>query len=98
MNEPFSDDSLFNMIAIVRGDVQGIGFRATTLHFAQQLGLAGTVRNLSNGTVEIIAQGTSKDLGKLLDLLKEKNGKRIEAFSVDFTPFQGSLNDFRIIY
>ncbi len=59
-----SAHDIYEMHAIVRGDVQGIGFRAMTRNYAQSLGLRGTVRNLPNGTVEIYAQGT-KELGKI---------------------------------
>lgn len=43
--------------AVVAGRVQGVGFRYTTRRMAQQLGLAGWVRNLKTGSVEVWAQG-----------------------------------------
>ena len=42
---------------IVSGRVQGVGFRWSTKHEADQLGLTGYVRNMPNGNVEIVAQG-----------------------------------------
>ena len=41
----------------VYGQVQGVWFRASTRDEALRLGLAGSVRNLANGAVEIIASG-----------------------------------------
>lgn len=51
--------------AIVHGRVQGVGFRATTLDEARRLSLAGWVRNLRDGTVEVLAEGEEARL-KLL--------------------------------
>src|SRR5213595_3888362 len=51
--------------AVVRGDVQGVGFRYFVQRKAQQLGLRGWVRNNDDGTVELVAEG---DRGKLEDL------------------------------
>ena len=44
--------------AVVRGDVQGVGFRAATAHEARRAGVAGWVRNLRDGSVEVEARGT----------------------------------------
>ena len=41
---------------IVRGMVQGVGFRAFTVRAAERYGVRGWVRNLSDGSVEIAAQ------------------------------------------
>jgi acylphosphatase len=42
---------------VVRGRVQGVGFRAHTRREAVALGLQGSARNLADGTVEVLAQG-----------------------------------------
>lgn len=44
-------------IAWVHGSVQGVGFRYTTQHEAQRLGLVGYARNLDDGSVEVVACG-----------------------------------------
>lgn len=43
---------------IVRGRVQGVGFRYFAVRAARQAGINGTVRNLPDGTVEAIAEGS----------------------------------------
>lgn len=56
--------------AIVSGKVQGVGFRMSTRAKAEKLGAYGTVRNLSNGNVEIIAAGETKLVDALIDWAK----------------------------
>jgi len=57
--------------AIVRGRVQGVCFRAWTRETAEQLGLAGWVRNCPDGSVELFAQGDAADLEKFLGLCEK---------------------------
>ncbi len=52
--------------AMVSGKVQGVGFRMYTRAQAKQLGVCGYVRNLSNGNVEIVAEGTVEAIDALL--------------------------------
>jgi acylphosphatase len=49
----------------VSGDVQGVGYRFFAVRVAQRLGLAGFVRNLSDGRVEVYAIGEPRDLEDL---------------------------------
>lgn len=56
--------------ALVSGKVQGVGFRMSTRSQAEQLGVVGTVRNLSNGDVEIVAVGETEAVSTLLDWAK----------------------------
>jgi acylphosphatase len=53
------------------GRVQGVGFRWWTRSQAQRLGLAGTVRNRDDGTVEVQVRGSSRDVAHFLQLLQE---------------------------
>jgi acylphosphatase len=48
--------------ALIKGQVQGVGFRYFVLKTAQQLNLTGWVRNLPNGNVEVEAQGDEDNL------------------------------------
>jgi acylphosphatase len=52
--------------AHIRGYVQGVGFRYFVIRVAQPLGLRGYTRNLSDGSVEVVAQGTRAALEHLL--------------------------------
>lgn len=53
---------------IVKGLVQGVGFRYFVYRHASRLGLRGYVRNLPNGDVEIVANG---ERGMIEELIKE---------------------------
>ncbi|MDF7761119.1 acylphosphatase [Kosakonia cowanii] len=57
-------------IAWVHGSVQGVGFRYTTQHEAQRLGLSGYARNLDDGSVEVVACGEAENVNKLMEWLK----------------------------
>ena len=67
---------------IYSGSVQGVGFRANTQMLARKLRLNGMVKNLANGKVEIIAQGSKKDLKLLISQVKTLfPGASIESIS-----------------
>ena len=56
--------------AYVAGWVQGVGYRYFVVNNALALGLRGYARNLSDGSVEVLAQGTQPKLERLLTLLQ----------------------------
>jgi acylphosphatase len=56
---------------IVRGRVQGVGFRWFVEREAGMLGLAGWVRNNDDGTVEVLASGSDEQLDSLRAKLKQ---------------------------
>lgn len=51
---------------LVHGRVQGVFFRDSTMRKARDLGLTGNVRNLPDGTVQIVAQGPGHALDALI--------------------------------
>jgi acylphosphatase len=65
---------------LVKGRVQGVGFRWFVHHEAAELGLRGWVRNTDTGEVEIVAAGNSEDLAELKNALhKGSRGSRVDA-------------------
>ena len=58
------------LTAWVAGRVQAVGFRAWTRRHAARLGLVGTVTNLDDGQVEVVAEGPRTDCERLLELLR----------------------------
>jgi acylphosphatase len=55
---------------IVRGRVQGVGFRYFAIRVARGAGIFGTVRNLGDGSVEAIAEGSAHAIDQFRDALK----------------------------
>jgi len=55
----------------VTGRVQGVFYRATTQQRARELGLTGRAKNMPDGSVEVVAQGTAEQLAALESFLWE---------------------------
>ena len=66
-----SDAIMHRVHAVVRGRVQGVGFRYFALRRARALGLTGWVRNRADGGVEIEAEGDRVALGAFLEALRQ---------------------------
>ena len=56
---------------VVRGRVQGVGFRWFVEREAKTLGISGWVRNNTDGTVEVLATGTGEQLSSLRSRLQQ---------------------------
>jgi len=93
VDQPISQARCF----LVRGRVQGVGFRWFVEREAHILGIAGWVRNRSDGTVEVLAMGTRDQLSGLRSRLREgPRAARVDDVEESAAqPVQG-LNSFRI--
>ncbi|WP_342321233.1 acylphosphatase [Kosakonia sp. BYX6] len=87
-------------IAWVHGVVQGVGFRYTTQHEAQRLGLTGYARNLDDGSVEVVACGEAENVDKLIEWLKAGGPRSARVDRVLSEPYQPDREwpDFGIRY
>ncbi|HEX9703619.1 MAG TPA: acylphosphatase [Gemmatimonadales bacterium] len=64
---------------VVHGVVQGVGFRWFVRRQGHRLGLVGWARNLPDGSVEIVADGTGAALQALHEALRQgPNGARVD--------------------
>lgn len=85
---------------IVRGRVQGVGFRWFVVQNARALGVRGTVRNRPDGTVEAILQGPHVDaVDAMIDRIREGPGAaRVERVDVESTEeLEESFEEMRVI-
>jgi acylphosphatase len=78
--------------AVVHGRVQMVGFRAFVIDHAGDLGLSGTVRNQPDGTLETVLEGTTADVERMLDLLRQgPSHARVERVDVEYLAPAGNL-------
>jgi hydrogenase maturation protein HypF len=71
--------------AIVKGVVQGVGFRPFVYRVAKKKGLRGYVRNAGN-SVELLLQGKTRAVEEFLETLKKEHPPLSEIFSIDVIP------------
>lgn len=81
----------------VSGDVQGVGYRQACRQMARGLDLVGWVRNLSDGRVEIFAQGHDEGVDEILDWIwAGPAGARVVGVESDVVAPDATLTDFFI--
>ena len=82
---------------IVRGIVQGVSYRYFTVRNAEPLGLSGFVKNLPDGSVEVVAEGERKNILALIELLRDgPRAARVSGMSVRWLPYRGEFHRFDI--
>ena len=80
------------------GRVQGVGFRYTAHRIANRHQLAGFVRNLPDGTVEMFAQGSARDIDDCIKDIKEYFGDYLRETRINEIPTDPKYKDFRITF
>ena len=82
---------------IVRGFVQGVGFRYFVLRRAEQLGLQGYARNLYSGDVEVVAEGERSVVEEFIRQLRiGPRSAQVSDLNVEWTEPTGTLHGFDI--
>ncbi len=83
--------------ALVRGRVQGVGFRYFVLSRARSLGLTGWVANEPDGSVRCVAEGDRGALDALLDVLERgPSGSRVDDVHVAWSSAGGHWTSFAV--
>jgi acylphosphatase len=83
--------------AVIRGRVQGVGFRVYALGVARGLGLAGWVANESSGSVRVVAEGADANLDRLVAALRDgPPSARVERVDEHRLPSTGEFTGFTI--
>lgn len=78
---------------LIRGSVQGVGYRWAMVEQARRLGLTGWVRNRRDGTVEAVAAGPPDDLARLLQWAR-RGPPAAQVAEVVVTPAAGAFGGF----
>ncbi len=82
----------------VRGRVQGVFFRAAAQREAKRLGLSGWVRNRTDNSLEILAEGEEGGIKDLINWAQNgPSAARVDNVDVRWRSFVGDFYDFRIV-
>ena len=77
------------------GRVQGVGFRYTARQLADEFPVTGYVRNLADGSVELVAEGEAEQVEAFLDAIARRMSEYIGHSAVQDEP-PGGFQGFRI--
>jgi acylphosphatase len=81
----------------VHGRVQGVGYRFFVRRQASALALRGYVRNLPDGAVEVIAEGSRRSLEQLRrELERGPIGAEVDAVDTSWSSAEGAFGTFQI--
>jgi acylphosphatase len=82
---------------VISGRVQGVGFRFSAYDEAKDLALAGWVRNLASGDVEIVAEGKQENLQMLAAWAHlGPPSANVTQVREDWLEFTGEFTEFQI--
>jgi acylphosphatase len=97
-NSYFDQVSMYvRLHIVVQGLVQGVGFRYFVYHHAKKLQLAGWVRNLFNGDVEIEVEGERSFLESLLGEVKiGPRSAHVKDLHIEWQPYENKYSKFEI--
>lgn len=85
------------LVAVVRGYVQGVGFRWFVQRESERLELAGWVSNRADGSVEVVVEGPDRALEQLVELLWHgPAGAGVSEVTERYEPARGNLAGFVI--
>ena len=88
---------IIRLHAVVRGRVQGVGFRFFTQREAETLGLTGWVANLHDRSVEVMAEGPRDALDRFLQVLRRGPASaQVTQVQHDFLPATHEFDEFRV--
>jgi acylphosphatase len=81
----------------VKGFVQGVGFRAHVEFYAAQIGVTGWVRNVGYDTVEAVAEGTTAQIEKFIEMVKQgPRMSRVDESRVEEESATGEFTGFGV--
>ncbi len=90
---------MIKMHCTVSGKVQGVAYRAYAQDSAVLLELVGHVKNLSDGTVEVVAEGRSEVLKEFVEYLHEGSLlAQVESVAVEWGTAGRTFSEFSVLH
>ncbi len=77
------NNNIIKLALIVHGNVQGVGYRVFVQNIANKHNIKGLTRNVSNGSVEILAIGIEENLNKFIDNINISTKYNISVFNIE---------------
>lgn len=91
--------SLYRKRIVLSGRVQGVGFRFYTIRLSEAFDVGGYVRNLPDGSVEIVAEGSRDQVDSFLERAsKGPSSARVTEIKSYEEPAGGQFNSFGVSY
>jgi acylphosphatase len=78
------------------GRVQGVGFRYTARNVAMQHDVCGYVRNLADGSVELVLEGAESEADRVVDEIRRKMSGFVRGVTLESSPATGEFEQFAI--
>ena len=92
MSNPLPQQEPIRVHVFVSGRVQGVGFRYSTMNKASRLGIKGWVRNVPDGRVEAVFEGSQKLVEEMIDWCqKGSRGALVKDVAVEYEQPKGLL-------
>ncbi|MBY0585953.1 acylphosphatase [bacterium] len=89
-------DALVRQTILFRGEVQGVGFRYTALQVSAGFLVAGFVRNLPNGQVEMVVEGKRESVDAFVNALAFRMRTHIHETTIESAAPTGEFDAFNI--
>lgn len=81
------------------GRVQGVAYRFFAEKYAGRMGISGWARNLPDGRVEVLAEGSGGNIEVFLELLREgPRLARVDSFDIRREAPTGEFRDFQVVF
>lgn len=95
-----NEEKYLRIEIVVKGLVQGVSFRIYTKRKAISLGLTGYVKNLSNGDVEVVAEGKRDQLLQLIKWLRKSGSpaSNVTDVLINWSEELVNYNSFRVAF
>lgn len=94
-----NDNKKIRAHLFIAGKVQGVYFRQNTMIVAAKHGVTGSVRNLKDGRVEVILEGSEIDVGKVIEWCHVgPPDATVNDVDIKYENYTGEFQEFKVSY